>query len=100
MGEHIPVGHVKDQPEELARRIRARVKSRQRNHGTPATQPGVRMLADGPAAMVDEHRTHQLQCGGNGVVPLQAALGIVTLLGRLGMRADMNCNHKEKPNEW
>lgn len=54
-------------------------------HLAPAVEPGVRLLADGATACVDEHRAHQLRCGGNGVVPLQAACAIVTLFGRLGI---------------
>lgn len=48
----------------------------------PATQPGVRMLADGMAIVVDESRTHQLRQVGNGVVPLQAAAAVVELVRR------------------
>lgn len=48
----------------------------------PATEPGVRMLADGMAYLVDESRNHQLRQAGNGVVALQAATAIVELLRR------------------
>lgn len=51
----------------------------------PATESGVRLLADGATALVDEHRAHQLRCGGNGVVPLQAGVAIVGLMRRLGI---------------
>ncbi|WP_232239085.1 DNA cytosine methyltransferase [Burkholderia oklahomensis] len=51
----------------------------------PAIEPGVRMLADGLAYMVDESRNHQLRQVGNGVVPLQAAVAIVTLARRAGL---------------
>lgn len=51
----------------------------------PATESGVRLLVDGSSALVDEHRAHQLRSGGNGVVPLQAAVAIVALLRRLGI---------------
>lgn len=48
----------------------------------PAVEPGVRMLADGMAHLVDESRAHQLRQVGNGVVPLQAAAALVELLRR------------------
>lgn len=48
----------------------------------PATKPGVRMLADGMAIVVDESRAHQLRQVGNGVVPLQAAAALVELVRR------------------
>jgi len=51
----------------------------------PAFEPGIRVLADGSAAVVDEYRAHQLRCGGNGVVPLQAAAAIVELFRRIGI---------------
>ncbi|WP_157642473.1 DNA cytosine methyltransferase [Burkholderia ubonensis] len=53
----------------------------------PAVEPGVRMLADGMAYLVDESRNHQLRQIGNGVVPLQAAAAFVLLLWRAGLRA-------------
>ncbi|WP_038708288.1 DNA cytosine methyltransferase [Burkholderia thailandensis] len=51
----------------------------------PAIEPGVRMLVDGVAYVVDESRNHQLRQVGNGVVPLQAAVAIVTLARRAGL---------------
>lgn len=48
----------------------------------PAVEPGVRLLADGMAYLVDESRAHQLRQVGNGVVPLQAAAALVQLLRR------------------
>lgn len=51
----------------------------------PATEPGVRMLADGLAYLVDESRNHQLRQVGNGVVALQAAVAFVTLARRAGL---------------
>lgn len=51
----------------------------------PATEPGVHMLADGMAYLVDESRNHQLRQAGNGVVALQAAVAIVTLARRAGI---------------
>ncbi|WP_233343843.1 DNA cytosine methyltransferase [Burkholderia cepacia] len=54
----------------------------------PAVEPGVRMLADGMAYLVDESRNHQLRQIGNGVVPLQAATALVLLLQRAGLRVD------------
>ena len=50
----------------------------------PAVEPGVRMLADGMAYLVDESRAHQLRQVGNGVVPLQAAVALVELVRRAG----------------
>ncbi|MBR8344673.1 DNA cytosine methyltransferase [Burkholderia ambifaria] len=52
----------------------------------PAVEPGVRMLADGMAYLVDESRNHQLRQIGNGVVPLQAAAALVLLFQRAGLR--------------
>ena len=51
----------------------------------PATKPGVRMLADGMAIVVDESRAHQLRQAGNGVVSLQAAVALVELVRRAGI---------------
>lgn len=51
----------------------------------PATEPGIRMLADGMALLVDESRSHQLRQVGNGVVPLQAGLAFVVLARRAGL---------------
>lgn len=51
----------------------------------PATEPGVRMLVDGLAYVVDASRGDQLRCAGNGVVPLQAAVAFVTLARRAGI---------------
>jgi DNA (cytosine-5)-methyltransferase 1 len=48
----------------------------------PATEPGVRLLVDGMAHLVDESRAHQLRQIGNGVVPLQAAAALVELIRR------------------
>lgn len=48
----------------------------------PAVEPGVRLLADGMAYLVDESRAHQLRQVGNGVVPLQAAVALVELVRR------------------
>ena len=49
----------------------------------PATQPGVRLLADGLALVVDESRPQQLRACGNGVVPLQAAFALVVLARKI-----------------
>ena len=51
----------------------------------PSTQPGVRMLADGVALVVDESRRDQLRAIGNGVVPLQAAYALSVLARRAGL---------------
>ncbi|WP_244097074.1 DNA cytosine methyltransferase [Burkholderia ambifaria] len=52
----------------------------------PAVEPGVRVLVDGVALLVDESRNHQLRQVGNGVVPLQVATALVALLRRAGFR--------------
>ncbi|MBN3005610.1 DNA cytosine methyltransferase [Chromobacterium alkanivorans] len=54
-------------------------------HLAPAIEPGVRVLADGLAYLVDESRSDQLRCVGNGVVALQAAVGFITLARRAGI---------------
>lgn len=51
----------------------------------PAIEPGLRVLADGVAYVVDESRADQLRCGGNGVVALQAAVAVVELGRRAGL---------------
>jgi len=51
----------------------------------PATESGVRVLADGLAVVVDESRADQLRCVGNGVVALQAAVAFVVLARRAGI---------------
>lgn len=51
----------------------------------PATQSGVCGMVDGHPLVVDESRSHQLRAIGNGVVPLQAAVGIVALVRRSGI---------------
>lgn len=51
----------------------------------PAVEPGVRMLADGMAYLVDESRAHQLRQVGNGVVPAQAGCALAVLLRRSGI---------------
>lgn len=48
----------------------------------PAIEPGVRMLVNGVAYLVDESRTNQLREVGNGVVALQAAAAFVELVRR------------------
>lgn len=57
-------------------------------HLAPATEPGVRGLVDGNPLVVDESRSHQLRAIGNGVVPLQAAVALVTLVRRSGIAID------------
>jgi DNA (cytosine-5)-methyltransferase 1 len=49
----------------------------------PAVKPGIRVLVDGVALVVDASRADQLRCGGNGVVPLQAAVAFVELVRRV-----------------
>jgi DNA (cytosine-5)-methyltransferase 1 len=51
----------------------------------PATQPGVRLLVDGLALVVDESRSDQLRAIGNGVVALTAACAYVQLAWRAGV---------------
>lgn len=46
----------------------------------PAIKPGFRVLADGRTLVVDASRADQLRCGGNGCVPLQAAVALVELM--------------------
>ena len=52
----------------------------------PAIEPGIRLLADGVALVVDESRADQLRCGGNGVVAIQAAVAFAVLLGSVGRK--------------
>lgn len=52
-------------------------------HLAPAIEPSFRLLADGLAMVVDEARSDQLRCIGNGVVPLQAAVTFRILAERL-----------------
>lgn len=51
----------------------------------PAVESGVRMLADGASAVVDEHRVDQLRMIGNSVCPLQAAVALRILWKRAGL---------------
>lgn len=51
----------------------------------PATDAGVRGVADGLAVVLHESRTHQLRAIGNGVVPLCAAAAVVLLARRAGI---------------
>lgn len=46
----------------------------------PAIKPGFRVLADGRTLVVDASRADQLRCGGNGCVPLQAAVALIELM--------------------
>lgn len=46
----------------------------------PAVKPGVRVLADGLALVVDTSRADQLRCAGNGVVASQAAVAFIHLV--------------------
>lgn len=52
-------------------------------HLQPAIEPGLCVLADGVALVVDESRADQLRCGGNGVVAIQGAAAFVELVRRL-----------------
>lgn len=51
----------------------------------PATEPGIRLLVDELACVVDESRSDQLRAIGNGVVPAQAAAAFVVLARRAGI---------------
>ena len=64
-------------------------------HLAPAIEPGLRVLVDGLAYVVDESRADQLQCAGNGVVALQAAVAFAVLLGRLGVTAEHFTNQPQ-----
>lgn len=55
----------------------------------PSIKPGVRVLVDGTALVVDASRADQLRCGGNGCVPLQAAVAFVELFREAMNRSDM-----------
>lgn len=48
-------------------------------HLSPAIEPGLCLLADGVAYVVDEARADQLRCAGNGVVAIQGAFAFVHL---------------------
>lgn len=52
-------------------------------HLYPAIEPGLRVLANGLALVVDAARADQLRAIGNGVVPLQAATAFTVLNRRL-----------------
>lgn len=51
----------------------------------PSIKPGLRLLADGVALVVDQSRADQLRLCGNGVVPLVAAAAFRILARRLGV---------------
>jgi site-specific DNA-cytosine methylase len=61
-------------------------------HLAPATEPGVRGVADGFAWLVDESRRHQLRAIGNGAVPLCFAVAARTLARRAVERAGGGVN--------
>lgn len=48
----------------------------------PAIKPGIRVLVDGLALVVDQSRADQLRCAGNGVVAVQGAVAFVELMRR------------------
>lgn len=52
-------------------------------HLAPAIESGLCVLVDGVAVVLDEGRTDQLRCGGNGVVALQAAYAFINLISQL-----------------
>lgn len=49
----------------------------------PAVESGIRVLVDGTPVVLDEARSDQLRCGGNGCVPLAVAAAVVTLMRRI-----------------
>lgn len=51
----------------------------------PALEPGFRVLVDGRPVVLDESRADQLRCGGNGCVPLAAAVAFIELVRRAGI---------------
>ena len=51
-------------------------------HLAPAIEPGFRLLVDGIPLVVDTERAAQLRATGNGVVPIQAAVAFIELIGR------------------
>ena len=51
-------------------------------HLAPAIEPGVRLLADGNALVLDASRADQLRCVGNSVVAIQASVALVVLAER------------------
>jgi DNA (cytosine-5)-methyltransferase 1 len=61
----------------------------------PATQPGVRVLVDGLAVVLDTERAAQLRSIGNGVVPLQAGFGFAVLIERAELMDSSNATHGE-----
>lgn len=54
----------------------------------PATQPGIRLLADGMAFLVDASRTDQLRAAGNGVVAIQGAAALIELIRRVNEKTN------------
>lgn len=51
-----------------------------------SAQPGFRCMVDGVPVVVDASRADQLRCGGNGCVPLVAAVAFVELFQRVEKR--------------
>lgn len=51
-----------------------------------AAQPGFRVLVDGTEMVLDKSRADQLRCGGNGCVPLVAAVAFVELFQRVAAK--------------
>ena len=62
-------------------------------HLAPAVEPGLRVLVDGVAYLVDESRADALRCAGNGVVALQAAAAFSVLAQRLSA---LTQDHEER----
>ena len=52
-------------------------------HLWPATEPGLRVLVDGRTVVLDASRVDALRCGGNGCVPLCAAVAFAELVERI-----------------
>jgi DNA (cytosine-5)-methyltransferase 1 len=65
-------------------------------HLPPAIESGVCVLVNGMAVVVDEDRSHQLRCTGNGVIPIQAAIAFIHLAQILGVVKELEISTVEK----
>lgn len=64
-------------------------------HLAPAVEPGLCVLVDELALVVDAARADQLRGCGNGVVPLQAAFAFVSLARRSGLAVGAGASPRE-----
>lgn len=55
----------------------------ERPYLAPAIEPGLCVLVDGSPVVLDESRTDQLRCSGNGVVAISASVALVELMRRV-----------------